>query len=46
MLFRAGRRALLKAQSFGEFKKLPPAKYNGWKLIHVTFTPEEIGFSS
>jgi hypothetical protein len=46
VLFRAGRRALLKAQSFGEFKKLPPAKYNGWKLIHVTFTPEEIGFSS
>ena len=46
VLFRAGRRALLKAQSFGEFKKLPPAKYDGWKLIHVTFTPEEIGFSS
>jgi hypothetical protein len=46
VLFRAGRRALLKAQSAGEFKKLPPAKYNGWKLIHVTFTPEEIGFSS
>jgi hypothetical protein len=46
VLFRAGRRALLKAQNAGEFKKLPPAKYNGWKLIHVTFTPEEIGFSS
>jgi hypothetical protein len=46
VLFRAGRRALFKAQSAGEFKKLPPAKYDGWKLIHVTFTPEEIGFSS
>jgi hypothetical protein len=45
-LFQAGRRALLKALSAGEFKKLPLAKYDGWKLIHVTFTPEEIGFSS
>jgi len=45
-LFQAGRRALLKAQGTGEFKKLPPAKYDGWKLIHVTFYPEEIGFSS
>jgi hypothetical protein len=45
-LFQAGRRALFKAQSAGEFKKLPLAKYDGWKLIHVTFTPEEIGFSS
>ncbi len=45
-LFQAGRRALLKAQRAGEFKKLPPAKFNGWKLIHVTFTPEEIGFST
>ncbi|MHA1529433.1 MAG: hypothetical protein ACTSVG_10445, partial [Alphaproteobacteria bacterium] len=45
-LFQSGRRALFKAQSAGEFKKLPPAKYDGWKLIHVTFTPEEIGFSS
>ena len=46
VLFAAGRRALFKAQNAGEFKKLPPAKYDGWKLIHVTFTPEEIGFSS
>jgi hypothetical protein len=45
-LFQSGRRALFKAQNAGEFKKLPPAKYDGWKLIHVTFTPEEIGFSS
>jgi Meckel syndrome type 1 protein len=46
VLFAAGRRALYKAQNAGEFEKLPPAKYDGWKLIHVTFTPEEIGFSS
>jgi len=46
VLFQAGRRALLKAQGAGEFKKLPVAKYDGWKLIHATFTPEEIGFSS
>ncbi len=45
-LFLAGRRALFNAQRGGEFEKLPPAKYDGWKLIHVTFTPEEIGFSS
>ena len=45
-LFQAGRRALRKAENAGEFNKLPPAKYDGWKLIHVTFTPEEIGFSS
>lgn len=46
VLFRSGRRALLRAEAAGEFKKLPPDKYSGWKLIHVTFTPEEIGFST
>jgi len=46
VLFRAGSRALRKAQNAGEFDRLPPAKYDGWKLIHVTFTPEEIGFST
>lgn len=45
-LFQAGRRALIRAQGAGEFAKLPPEKYEGWKLIYVTFTPEEIGFSS
>ncbi|HSF93553.1 MAG TPA: hypothetical protein VLA52_00890 [Thermohalobaculum sp.] len=46
-LFMAGTRALKKAAVFGEFAKLPPAKYEGWRLIHVTFTPEEeIGFST
>jgi hypothetical protein len=45
-LWQAGRRALLKAEAAGEFAKLPRDKYEGWRLIHVTFTPEEIGFSS
>lgn len=45
-LFQAGRRALIKAQNAGVFAKLPPEKYPNWRLIHVTFTPEEIGFSS
>ncbi len=45
-LFQAGRRALFKAQSAGEFKRLPLAKYDRWEFIHVTFTPEEIGFST
>ncbi len=45
-LFQAGRRALLRAQAAGEFSKLPPDKHQAWKLIHVTFTPENIGFAS
>lgn len=45
-LWQAGRRALLKAEAAGEFAKLPREKYQGWRLIYVTFTPEEIGFSS
>ncbi|MEM1384519.1 MAG: hypothetical protein AAF713_07005 [Pseudomonadota bacterium] len=45
-LFQAGRRALIKAQNAGEFQKLPRDKYAAWKLMRVTFTPEEIGFSS
>ena len=45
-LFQAGRRALLKAQSAGEFKKLPLAKYDGWKIIAIVFTPDEISISS
>jgi hypothetical protein len=46
VLFEAGRRALYNAENAGEFAKLPPEKYAAWKLIHVTFTPEEIGFST
>jgi len=45
-LFDAGRRALLRAANSGEFARLPLEKYDLWKIIHVTFTPEEIGFSS
>lgn len=48
LLFRSGRAALLKAQNAGVFAKLPPDKYEGWRLIHVTFTPDRngIGFST
>ena len=45
-LFRAGRIALIYAQNAGEFAKLPREKYDAWKSIHVTFTPDEIGFST
>ncbi|MEM7506794.1 MAG: hypothetical protein AAF415_08605 [Pseudomonadota bacterium] len=45
-LFRAGSRALRKAEAAGEFRKLPANKYDAWKLIHVTFTPDNIGFAS
>ncbi len=40
-LFQAGRRALLRAQSAGEFAKLPRAKYDIWQRIRVIFTPDE-----
>jgi hypothetical protein len=43
LLFRSGRAALLKAQNAGVFAKLPPDKYEGWRLIHVTFTPDDKG---
>jgi hypothetical protein len=46
VLYESGRRALYRAASAGEFAKLPAAKYEAWRVIHVTFTPEEIGFSS
>jgi hypothetical protein len=48
LLFRSGRAALLKAQNAGVFTKLPPDKYEGWRLIHVTFTPDKdgIGFAT
>ncbi len=45
-LFRSGVRALYKAQTAGEFSKLPADKYEAWKLIHVRFTPDAIGFAS
>jgi len=46
-LFDSGRRALIRAwRQGGEFAKLPIAKYDAWRRIHVTFTPENIGFAS
>lgn len=45
-LFRAGNRALRRAENAGEFNRLPRDKYESWQIIHVTFTPEEIGFQS
>ncbi len=45
-LFRAGHRALRRAENAGEFNRLPRDKYASWQIIHVTFTPEEIGFQS
>lgn len=45
-LFRAGRSALIRAANAGEFAKLPITKYDAWKVIHVTFTPEELDFGT
>jgi hypothetical protein len=45
-LFQAGVRALRRAAYQGEFSRLPIEKYDAWKRIHVTFTPEDIGFPS
>ena len=46
VLFRAGSRALIKAQNAGAFKHLPLEKYNAWKIIAIVFTPDEISISS
>ena len=45
-VFQAGRRALIRAQNAGEFRKLPAAKYARWKVMDVIFTVQDIGFSS
>lgn len=45
-LFRSGRSALIRAANAGEFAKLPLEKYDAWKVIHVTFTPEELDFGT
>ncbi|MEO0621318.1 MAG: hypothetical protein AAF183_03755 [Pseudomonadota bacterium] len=45
-LFRSGRSALIRAANGGEFAKLPIEKYDAWKVIHVTFTPTELGFGT
>lgn len=46
ILFRDARTALILAMQAGVFAKLPAAKYEAWRRIHVTFTPDEIGFQS
>lgn len=45
-LFQAGRRALIRAALAGEFRKLPAEKFDAWRIIHVTFTPDDLGFQS
>ena len=44
-LGRAGARALIKAANAGEFKRLPPAKFNRWKKLIVTFTVDRAAVS-
>lgn len=40
-LARAGARALVQAANAGEFKRLPPDKYDRWKRLNVIFTIDE-----
>ncbi len=42
-VFQAGRRAIIRAASAGEFRRLPANKYNRWKVIDVVFTATSIG---
>lgn len=42
-LFRAGRRALIQAANAGEFKRLPPDKYERWKVLNFRFSVDDIG---
>jgi len=46
ILFRDARTALIRAMQAGVFAALPADRHAAWARIHVTFTPEEIGFSS
>lgn len=43
-LYRAGVRALKKAEAAGVFAKLPRDRYDRWRNMNVTFTPREIQF--
>ncbi|MEM7422713.1 MAG: hypothetical protein AAF334_03265 [Pseudomonadota bacterium] len=45
-LFQAGRRAIIRAASAGEFKRLPVDKYQRWKALNFRFTTTKIGVSS
>jgi len=46
ILRRSARNALVLAANADVFAKLPEDKYDAWRRIHVTFTPEDIGFTS
>ncbi|MEO1469177.1 MAG: hypothetical protein AAFV86_08975 [Pseudomonadota bacterium] len=39
-LFQSARRAIVRAGSAGVFARLPAQKYDAWRWIHATFTPE------
>ncbi|MEX2519760.1 MAG: hypothetical protein WD969_10565 [Paracoccaceae bacterium] len=43
-LYRAGVRALKRAEAAGVFAKLPRDRYDLWRNMNVTFTPREIQF--
>ncbi len=43
-LYRAGVRALRRAEAAGVFSALPRDRYGSWRLMNVTFTPREIQF--
>ena len=45
-LFQAGRRALIRAQNAGEFKKLPRNKYPRWRRLNFVFTIDRVGFQA
>lgn len=45
-LFNAGRRAISRAASAGEFRRLPAAKYQRWKVLNFRFSTDKVGFSS
>ncbi|MGD1924771.1 MAG: hypothetical protein ACFB03_11390 [Paracoccaceae bacterium] len=45
-LFNAGRRAISRAASAGEFRRLPADKYDRWKVLNFRFSTDKIGFSS
>ena len=45
-LFNAGRRAVVRAASAGEFRRLPADKYERWKVLNFRFSTDKVGFSS
>lgn len=45
-LFQAGRRAIARAAAAGEFRRLPAAKFERWKVLNFRFSTDKIGVSS